>query len=300
MPAFATHCVFALELAEELQKTADIKLNKSALLIGAQGPDIFFFHRALPWQSGKTLRKVGSAMHRADPALLFDKLYEYCETAENKSVAKSYAFGFILHYSLDRICHPFVYFLQNRITQRNEKENPHCAHNTVEYSLDSLMISRYFGEKRPKGFDTAALLDYSEDEKEQCAKAVSYISGVPPKEAQTAIDDMKNAQKLLIDANSEKVKAVSVIEKLAAPFTKNYRISSFFRTNDLETAEKYVNINRGIWRSPFTGELRRESFFDLYNTAKKDALLLVRQWQEGVSGKENTKSISFLTGVEKE
>ena len=123
---------------------------------------------------------------------------------------------------------------------------------------------------------------------------------MPPKEAQIAIDDMKNAQKLLIDANSEKVKAVSVMEKFAAPFTKNYRISSFFRTNDLEKAEKYVNINRGIWQSPFNGERRRESFFDLYNTAKKDALLLVRQWQEGVSGKENTKSISFLTGVEKE
>ena len=103
MPAFATHCVFALELAEELQKTAEFKLNKNALLIGAQGPDIFFFHRALPWQSGKTLRKVGSAMHRADPALIFDKLYEYCETAENKSVAKSYAFGSVCRKTLNPI-----------------------------------------------------------------------------------------------------------------------------------------------------------------------------------------------------
>ena len=300
MPAFATHCICALEMIEKLQEKADFPINKNALILGAQGPDIFFFHRALPWQKGKTLRKTGSALHRAKPSEIFDGLYEYCKTADEPDIAKSYACGFILHYSLDRSCHPFVYCLQNKITEKNKKENPHSAHNTVEYSLDSLMISRYFNEQYPIEFDTAKLLEYSEDEKSRCAMAMAYISGASKSDVETAIDDMKNAQRLIQYANLKISAIISALEKYAAPFVHNFRLSSFFRTNNLEKAKKYVNINNGIWVSPFSEGRRKESFFDLYEAAKSDALLLFERWQNGVSGIDNTKNISFLTGVEAE
>ena len=72
MPAFSTHYLFAKEMMEDLRRAADFPLNKDAVLIGTQGPDIFFFHRALPWQKGKTLRKAGSAMHRAKCGEILD------------------------------------------------------------------------------------------------------------------------------------------------------------------------------------------------------------------------------------
>ena len=101
MPAFSTHYIFALEMMEELKHIADFSLNENAVSAGTQGPDIFFFHRAFPWQPGKPLRKLGSALHRAKPARIMDRLYEYCASSRNPDIAKSYAFGFILHYALE-------------------------------------------------------------------------------------------------------------------------------------------------------------------------------------------------------
>ena len=106
MPAFSTHYLFAKDIMEILRSEADFPLNEDAVFIGAQGPDIFFFHRALPWQKGKTLRKAGSAMHRARCGEILDRFMAYCASAGDNNIAKSYVYGFLLHYSLDRICHP--------------------------------------------------------------------------------------------------------------------------------------------------------------------------------------------------
>ena len=70
MPAFSTHYIFAKELMERLKGTVDFTVCENAVYIGAQGPDIFFFHRALPWQRGKYCETVqgagGSGASNAD------------------------------------------------------------------------------------------------------------------------------------------------------------------------------------------------------------------------------------------
>ena len=131
MPAFSTHYLFAKEMMEDLRRAADFPLNKDAVLIGTQGPDIFFFHRALPWQKGKMLRKAGSAMHRAKCGEILDCFRRCCDQKKDNSIAKSYVYGFILHYALDRICHPYIYFVQNRITQKFPKLNGKVMINSI-------------------------------------------------------------------------------------------------------------------------------------------------------------------------
>ncbi len=298
MPAFSTHYIFACEMMDFLKKSTDFKVNENAVLIGAQGPDVFFYHRALPWQKGKTLRRVGSALHRSMPGEILDRLYEYSESSDEKSTAKSYACGFILHYALDRKCHPLVYYFQNELTSKNVLMNPHSAHNTVELALDSLMLSKHMNIQRPRLFRTDEVFRFTESEKRECARELAYISGVKPKQAETAFEDMKHAQTLLLDESGAKVKIIFLLESLAAPFTKNFRLSSFFRTDDLEKCEKYVNINNGKWQSPFQSGVRTDSFFDLYELAKSEAAEMIIKWNSGCPGGEITENISFLTGVE--
>ena len=57
MPGLITHNLVALSAIERIG-TADI----SAFLLGALGPDVCYFHRAMPWQMG-TLRNFGKKMH---------------------------------------------------------------------------------------------------------------------------------------------------------------------------------------------------------------------------------------------
>lgn len=298
MPAFSTHYIFALEMIEKLKEIADFKLNENAVFIGTQGPDIFFFHRALPWQKGKPLRKLGSALHRGEPADLLDRFYKYCNASSQPDVAKSYAFGFILHYALDRNCHPYVYYLQDKITEKNTDFHPNSAHNIIEHSIDSIMIKNHLGINQPRLFKTDKAINFTQDELFEISKEIAFAANISEEDARTAVTDTKNMQRLLFDESGRKEKIILVLEKAAAPFTGNFLLSSYFRTDDLEKAEKYVNINNDIWKSPFDCTIHNESFFDLFEFAKQDAAEMLLKWQSGTDGVKITNNLSFLTGVE--
>lgn len=298
MPAFSTHYIFALEMTEKLKEIAEFKMHENVVFIGAQGPDIFFFHRALPWQKGKPLRKLGSSLHRAKPALLLDRLYEYCNTSSQPDIAKSYAFGFILHYALDRNCHPYVYYLQNKITEKNKAFHPNSAHNIIEHSIDSIMLKNHLGISDPRCFETDKTLHFTQEELLEISREIAFAADISEEDARTAVTDMKHMQRLLFDKNGRKEKLISVLEKTAAPFTGNFLLSSYFRTDNLEKAEKYVNINNNIWKSPFDCAIHNESFFDLFEFSKKDAEEMLLKWQSGTNGATITNNLSFLTGVE--
>ena len=74
MPAYSSHFLFANSMLKEIRQAVDFELNESAVYIGTQGPDIFYDHRALPWMHGKSLRAVGSALHRSVPSALREAL----------------------------------------------------------------------------------------------------------------------------------------------------------------------------------------------------------------------------------
>ena len=69
------------------------------------------------------------------------------------------------------------------------------------------------------------------------------------------------------------------------------------RTDDLEKAVKYVNINNRGWISPFSEGLRTESFTELFALAKTQAVEMIKRLNAGLSGEEITGNLSFLTGV---
>lgn len=252
MPAYSTHYIFAKELKDTIENQVDFKLNEAAYYIGTQGPDIFFDHRILPWMLGKSLRKTGSKLHRAKPSEIFENMREYISKSNQIEIAKSYAAGFILHYVLDRNCHPYVYFLQNKMTDEFKKLNSHTAHNIIEFSMDTYLLSKRMNIKKPHLFDTAGTLNFSNLELEELGKMISYItnavtkSNITPNDAITAIKDIKYIQKLTTDKTGRKEKIVKIIDDLCAPFLKNFKFSALMRPKDLENAKKYGNIERKI------------------------------------------------------
>lgn len=303
MPAFSAHFLFAKEIMGDLQKEADFPVDKNAVFIGSQGPDIFFFHRALPWQKGKTLRKLGSAMHRAKCGEIIDCFERYCKQSENRNIAQSYVYGFLLHYALDRVCHPYIYFVQSRITDKFPKMNKNSVHNMIELSLDSVLLRKKENAESPKAFRTDSTMNYTEKELTEISKVIASVSElfkgyeITEQDAAQAVEDTRAAQRLLTDAGGKKEKFLKRAERLFFPFTGNFRISSFLRTDDLEKAIKYVNISNRIWKSPFSEEMRNESFAQLFELAKADALEMIRKLNAGLSGEAVTNNISFLTGV---
>lgn len=305
MPAFITHYLFALDCKEEIKSFSDFNLDFNALAIGSQGPDIFFFANPL---SVRPMRKLGSTLHRAKPELIFDALSEYLKSSSS-NIANSYAYGFVLHYALDRKCHPYVYAKQEEILKSNRFIHHSSAHNKVEMSLDAYMLHKKLKIERPSKFDTAATITLNESALNEIGELMSFVvksvtgQTVPSKRIVGAIKSTKKMQKILRDrAGALRIFCI-IIESIAAPFIKFFKFSSMIRPRSWKNTQKYANINNDEWRSPFDTECEsRLSFEQLYNEAKYEAHELIfglEQIKNSLSnGKAVTKNISFLTGRE--
>ena len=305
MPAFITHYLFALDCKEEIQRFSDFEIDFNALSLGSQGPDIFFFANPL---SVKPMRKLGSTLHRTKPELIFDALAEYLNSSSS-NIANSYAYGFVLHYALDRKCHPYVYAKQEEILKSNRFIHHSSAHNRVEMSLDAYMLHKKLKIERPSKFDTAATITLNESALNEIGELMSFVvksvtgQTVPSKRIVGAIKSTKKMQKILRDrAGALRIFCI-IIESIAAPFIKFFKFSSMIRPRSWKGTQKYANINNDEWRSPFDTECEsRLSFEQLYNEAKYEAHELIfglEQIKNSLSnGKAVTKNISFLTGRE--
>ncbi len=303
MPAYSTHYLLAYELMEKIKNSVYFAVDEQAVYIGSQGPDIFYDHRILPWMPGKSLRKVGSALHRTKPSVLFDALRDYINQHPNDDIAKSYAVGFILHYALDRVCHPYVYFMQYRFKELYPDINAFSAHNTVEFALDSYLLFNRLGTQNPASFDTFKTLNYTDLTRKHSAKIIAYFVSNSTKkfvstfDAEQAIDDLKYIQKATFDPHNKICKVLKPAEIVASPFTKNFRLSSMFRVDNMQYASKFANVNRGIWHSPYNEKVaRNESFAELFERAKSEALTMICDFFENKNTVEITNDLSFLTG----
>ncbi|MGN0521444.1 MAG: zinc dependent phospholipase C family protein [Eubacterium sp.] len=306
MPAFSTHYIFAKEMMPFLKEISDFELNEDSVYFATQGPDIFFFHRVFPWMPGKSLRKAGSLLHRAKPAEIIDAMREYEKISENPDLAKSYIYGFILHYALDRKCHPFVYSLQNKIVEKSPVTNPHTAHNTIELAMDSLLLHNRLGFDNPLLFNMGKTVSSDKNVIAETARLYEFIfplvlnKNIGKAQIETALKDTKSVQNTLFDDKRIKRAIITPIEIIISPFTNNFKFTAMFKPKDLEKAKKYGNINNCEWISPYSNEIHNESFEQLFDLAKNEASAMISNYSKGDTGINITNNISFLTGVEVE
>lgn len=304
MPAFSSHYIFAKELSRDLEKSCDISINNDALLIGTQGPDIFFFARIFPWLIGKPMTALGSKMHRTKPSVILENMRRYCESSGETDLALSYAYGFIMHYALDSTCHPYVYSMQNKITGKNPFLNPHSVHNSIEFSMDNLLLNKRMGIENPHKFDVAKTFSTNPEITGEIARLYTkilpdiYDIKVSEKQIVTAISDTKYVQRVTLDKTGIKKALLTPFETAVAPVTHNFKLTALIRPRDLEKSKKYGNIDNSVWVYPTADIKSNKSFEELFEQAKDFSLEIIRAFNNGSSMKEVTCDKSFLTGVE--
>lgn len=305
MPAFCTHYLFFEDSKGFMRSLADFPLNEKVCALGSQGADIFFFHKIYSPLHSK--RKIGSALHRAKPEDIFNAFAEYVRKNPDPT-AKSYIYGFILHYALDRRCHPYVYALEKKITDSDKKIHHSSAHNRVEMGLDAYMLYQKSGTEYPYLFDSSKTIELNDREKDSVAKVLCYmIKRVLKKRisrlaVKRAINDTVRMQKLLRDKSGQLCIIATVLETILGKAIGYYKFSAMIKPRLWKNGEKYANIDNGIWISPFSKEKSNLSFEQLYIYALQEAKELLFGFEQTVSGKADakdvTENISFLTGLE--
>ena len=305
MPAFCTHYLFFEDSKEFMCSLADFPLNEKVCTLGSQGADIFFFHKIYSPLHSK--RKIGSALHRAKPEDIFNAFAEYVRKNPDPT-ARLYIYRFILHYALDRRCHPYVYALEKEITDSDKKVHHFSAHSRVEMGLDAYMLYQKSGTEYPYLFDSSKTIELNDREKDSVAKVLCYmIKKVLKKRisrlaVKRAINDTVRMQKFLRDKSGHLCIIATVLETILGKAIGYYKFSAMIKPRLWKNGEKYANIDNGIWISPFSKEKSNLSFEQLYIYALQEAKELLFGFEQTVLGKADakdvTENISFLTGLE--
>ena len=113
MPAAVSHYLLAERVyAALLEYQPQLDIDRTAFLWGACGPDIFFLHRAMPYQKGRSLKDYGTKTHNMNADKMINYFIGYARSHQSDA-AMSYALGFITHYAFDSTVHPFVIYFSD-------------------------------------------------------------------------------------------------------------------------------------------------------------------------------------------
>ncbi len=302
MPAVITHYLHAEAVREKL-KEKGIKTDKRMLFWGAQGPDIMYFHRAMPHQPGISLRRIGSALHTGDPEVLFKTMEELCRGGY-KDVC-SYAIGFLCHYSLDRMAHPYVYAFQKDYILKNDfRHNPSYIHNLIEHNVDIILLHDRKSIK-PAEMPIDVMLSGSKSVINRQAEFMQAIllklipgSGATLRRIRRAFCDMRTNTSMMFDRHGKK-KFVSAVERI---FHTGPAVSSLIEGEEPDGYMDYMNEGRAAWSNPFEENAGQtaNTFYDVFNNSVQDAVNLILTFLECVKGEkaENiTGGLTFSRGV---
>ena len=127
----------ALDLANYKPRDID------SFVLGSNGPDPLFFYQMYNPFKKYHMSKLGSVMHTHKTGLFLKNMFRFAQT----DTQKDYCLGFLCHYSMDSLIHPFVYY----ITQAyGSPYNISAGHSWFESALDSKISVEVTGQPAPQ------------------------------------------------------------------------------------------------------------------------------------------------------
>ena len=146
MPAIITHDLFGKDVYGETFDTIGGSRDAAeAFLLGNQGPDPLFF--VAPDPRYRRVGKLASTLHRARPAEFLVALKSAVRElpAQERSIGRAYALGYVCHYLLDSTVHPLIISQVNALCGAGVEglttEDAHEVHAVIETELDELVLT---------------------------------------------------------------------------------------------------------------------------------------------------------------
>ncbi len=279
MPAIITHDLFGRDVLGDASDLLGFTApdEKDAFLLGNQGPDPLFYTVVDPLMHRWT--PLGGVMHRARPAALLLAMREAVERLEGheRRVARAYMAGFACHWQLDSTMHPFVYFWQNGICSAGvpglDEGAGSKVHAEIERDLDEMVLfsvtGRTVAQARPHEHALAASRAVLAAVDKLYSYVALWVYGRPidPRAFTVAVEDFRLVQRVFDSPSGRRRAVLGGVERLVTgePFSLVNAMSHRVRA---EKTSDFDNRERGPWENPFTHEVSRESFWDLWNRAR--------------------------------
>ncbi|HEX2986428.1 MAG TPA: zinc dependent phospholipase C family protein [Caproiciproducens sp.] len=297
MPAAITHYLHAERVLEKLeQEHKSLSVNRNAFLWGAQGPDFLYCHRVLPWQRGKSLRDYAGKLHHEAPERVLQSMKSCYLQSGKAGTVLSYLYGFLCHYSLDRIGHPYIHFCAWDFGKQYSGQNEESLHNRIESALDVILL-RYEKGDLPTEFHLKKTVPKDASVQTNIAHIYSFLLyqlyGAQEDEHTLcqATADCRLIFGLLFDRTGLKKQLVERLEGRESPHGISCHIRGVSEEDDFD----YANILHSAWQWPLESSLaRKDSFFELYESAVADSVSLIENYLSTSSLNDLTKGIPFV------
>ena len=288
MPAIITHYAFALSTMEHKNRAPK---EKTALLIGAQGPDPFFFYGQKPWNhrhSREEVTSFGHELHHVDPTDCYFAMLEGISAfpKEMQSILFSYMEGLFLHYCLDRNAHPYIWSRSGFGLTPEEKKDWGAMHTWLETLIDVI-----YGTEQ-KVFTRSAYhyleIDYSS------LRAIAEL---------WVIGNNATLKKKRFDESSFILSLIdyrAIMRLTNVPYWWSHFLTRFmgkksvpYRMNFPNKIDESIlsldvmNDSHALWRDPVKGHHRSESLRELMVKAREDYLFvlpILRKASEKIEG----------------
>lgn len=275
MPALITHHIFGEDIVSELPAglvTGEEELL--AFLLGNQGPDPLLARWAAPPARAATCRELGRQIQGGRVTRAFLAVREGVAhlPRPDERIGRAFALGLLGHYALDRAAHPFVIAQERALAAANPelKGSEREIHAVIESDLDSWILwekrRATTSERPPAGnlMRTARTERVGGALLSQVALSV-YGTAVGAREYAAAVRDYELFYRAVEPAGSARVRLLGAAERLARPHSLVEACSHYVRRTDECAA---ANLGCRSWRHPFTGEVRTDSFADLFDEAR--------------------------------
>lgn len=308
MPALLTHDYFGKDVYKRLpagfssvfEDEASARDGYDLFLLGNQGPDPFFYTQMTP--SFKIGKRFGSLMHREKTSETLECLRRVTLSIPQpaQSLLLAYMLGFVCHYTLDCIMHPFVFSQQFAVCDAGvkglDRRDGSIVHAQIEADLDMMMLHRRRGVGISEYDYTDHVLMASEeglallDSFYQALAHEVYATDLFPAAFTQGVHDMRLTIRVLYSPRGIKRTLIGVVERSVARHSFAQAMSP--RTDVGDTCD-YDNQVHAEWTNPFNGATSIAGFLDLYEQARIAALLNIEALLAGKPTLDITKGLNF-------
>ena len=259
MPAILTHYTFAKETIPEEDRPFAAVVN-----LGSQGPDTFMAYGTIPWRKRHEVVKIrqwGHTMHSLPVGSVYLKMVEYAQKSPHKDVLFAYIDGILMHYSVDRIFHAYIFYRSGFDQNGNLKGYWSWSHAFFEAILDQTFA------KRKKTYQKMSKCILSpEDQVKEISKMWAYASPAHLDEEAfyRSYKDFVSAENMLYTPLGIKRPLFRLLGKYSTPWAQSHpRFPKKFAVIDVE------NNGHTLWRDPCTGEEHHESVDEMFASCQE-------------------------------
>ena len=272
----------ALDVYNKLDKSTvqeAIAKHPNAYLLGSNGPDILFYFKVFPWEDQEENKRVadyGSLVHENNINLFFNKAVMFIQAMkdqERQAILTSYLAGHLMHWSLDALAHPFVFYRSGEIA--NDTKYWHFRYESM---IDALMVT-YYKRKDLASLKAYRLVNVDKEERRVIASfyQMMLLDVFEVKEEAQVIEEsisgFKNILHFLYDPH---YLVTPILKGLESLMDAEWKFSSHSVNPRIDAQYDVLNLKKELWANPTDLTMTsNDSFIELYEKSIRLGLILL-------------------------